>query len=101
MKRKFAKLLCLLFCLCLLLSCLPACQSEGEEAVENGISSVRLTEKKRVELTVRVSGDLLRAHKKQTLCLYELLPGEGISVISSIFSLIANSSASTLPSIKR
>lgn len=82
MKQRFVRLVCLLLCLLFCFAWLPACK-KTEAVGEDKILSVSLTEKKKIEVLVSVSESTLQAHKKQKLCLYELLPGEDLSALSS------------------
>ena len=83
MRRRSVRLLCLLLCLLFCFAWLPACKKEAEGPREDGIRSVCLTEKKKIEVLVTLSEATLQAHKKQKLCLYELLPGEDLSDLSA------------------
>lgn len=83
MLRKTTRLVALLLILLLCISLLPACQ-KGDPLADNGFSSVTIHKKgEKVEATVTLNTDLLDAHKGSRAFLYELRPGEEISVLSA------------------
>ncbi len=74
-----AAALCLLF----LLLPLGACAKKGDDFAQNGFSSVAIDEKGKLHAEVSFGADILAAHKGEKVALYELLPGEGVEVLSS------------------
>lgn len=81
MKKRITRLFCLLFCLILCLGCIPACQ-KADPLSQNGIRSVNIIKKERVEILVTLNSSLLKEHKGERICLYELFPGETVADLS-------------------
>lgn len=82
MLRKTTRLVSLLLILLICISILPACQT-SDPLADNGFSSVTIHKKgEKVEATVTLNSDLLAAHKGSRAFLYELRPGEDLSVLS-------------------
>lgn len=77
MKRRITRLFCLLFCLLLCAGCFPACK-KADSLSQNGIRSVNIIKKERIEILVTLNSAMLEEHKGERVCLYELLPGETV-----------------------
>ena len=78
MKTRMTKLICILLCLLFCLTLLPACR-RADPLAQNGIREVSLIKKGKMDILVTMNASTLEAHKKQTVCLYELFPGEKLS----------------------
>ena len=79
MKLKFTRLCALVLTLLLLATSglwLVACK---KEAAEDGAPAVRVLNADTLQLTVKLDEELYRAHKKETVFLYEYAPSEGTS----------------------
>ena len=78
MKTKITKLISLLLCLFFCLALLPSCR-RADPLAQNGIRTVELIKKGKLDILVTMNASVLEAHKKQKICLYELFPGEELS----------------------
>lgn len=82
MLRKTTRLASLLLILLICVALFPACR-KSDPLADNGFSSVTIHKKgEKVEATVTLSSDLVDTHKGTRAFLYELRPGEDISVLS-------------------
>ena len=77
MKKRLLELLCLCLCLSFCLTLLPSCRRAAPLA-QNGIRSVELTKKEKIDILVTLNSSTLEKHKNQKVCLYELFPGESL-----------------------
>ena len=83
MKRTALSFFCLFLCLLLLLPMTVSCTERSSPLTSNGIRSVTLNARGKLEIPVTMNSHLLEEHKGQKLCLYELLPGEQLADLAT------------------
>ena len=79
LKKSLLVLLALTFCVCLL----PSCTKKTDPLAKSGFSSLMLDEKNRVNAEIVLDSRTLQAHTGQRAFLYERLPDEEITAITS------------------
>lgn len=77
------KIACLLLALLLLIGTLTGCQKNADPMAKSGFRELLIDEKGRVNAVVALDLRTVQAHTGETVALYELLPGEDISVTAS------------------
>ena len=83
-RNRFLKILALLLCVILCTGLLSACQKKADPLTTDGFSSLRINQGRgTVSATVSLSARTLQEKTGQIAFLYELLPGQGISSLTS------------------
>lgn len=96
MKKTLVKILSLSLCLLLCLPTLFACAPKANALSRNGIRSVLLNEKGKIELTVTLNEKKLEEYKGQKLRLFALLPGEELATLTQKEPLAEKKAAAKL-----
>lgn len=83
MIASFKKISCLLLALLLFACALTGCQKTADPMAKSGVGSVTLDGKGRINVSVSLDIRTVQAHTDEKAYLYELLPGEDVTMLGS------------------
>ena len=82
MLQKVVRFGCVLFTLVICCCLLAACHTEADPFAQSGIQSLTVDKKEQVKAEVSLAVDDVQAHTGKKAGIYELLPGESVSVLA-------------------